>query len=209
MVRLLTTNLRSELNLLIFGRHNPSQSMCKVELKDEFSDDNEEHSDGPIPAKRTYTANQSLQASQHNGNGSYLTTSTSDDQPSLSINNVAATLDTLKLLKNGQFATSVTKVSTATSNNSVDEVGSSNADLMICSNGELNGGSVNSTRIFLEMQNKEHLMRMEILQVQLQTAKYNRDAAEINKMIAMRNLSIATATQNDGGGGQHNGDGAC
>lgn len=181
--------------------------MCKVELKDEFSDENEEHSDGPMPPKRSYTANQSLQAVQHNGNGSYLTTSTSDDQPSLSINNVAATLDTLKLLKNGQFATSVTKVSTATSNN--EEVGSSNADLMICNNGEVNGGGVNSTRIFLEMQNKEHLARMEILQVQLQTAKYNRDAAEINKMIAMRNLSIATATQNDGGGGQHNGDEAC
>lgn len=40
----------------------------------------------------------------------------------------------------------------------------------------------------LNMHNKEHNLRIEILETQLQTAKFNRDLAEINKMIAIRNL---------------------
>ncbi|XP_067632469.1 uncharacterized protein apt isoform X2 [Eurosta solidaginis] len=43
-------------------------------------------------------------------------------------------------------------------------------------------------RVFMEMQSKEHLMRMKILEVQLQAAKYNRDLVEINKTLALQKL---------------------
>ncbi|XP_054088872.1 uncharacterized protein LOC105217560 isoform X2 [Zeugodacus cucurbitae] len=59
------------------------------------------------------------------------------------------------------------------------------------SNGVGVGASANSTpemRVFMEMQSKEHLMRMKILEVQLQAAKYNRDLVEINKTLALQKL---------------------
>lgn len=40
----------------------------------------------------------------------------------------------------------------------------------------------------MEMQNKEHMMRMRILEVQLQAAKYSRDLVEINKTLALQKL---------------------
>lgn len=43
-------------------------------------------------------------------------------------------------------------------------------------------------RAFMEMQNKEHIMRMRILEVQLQAAKYSRDLVEINKTLALQKL---------------------
>ncbi|XP_037886511.1 uncharacterized protein LOC119635662 isoform X1 [Glossina fuscipes] len=43
-------------------------------------------------------------------------------------------------------------------------------------------------RAFMEMQSKEHIMRMRILEVQLQTAKYSRDLVEINKTLALQKL---------------------
>ncbi|XP_053966899.1 uncharacterized protein LOC128868625 isoform X3 [Anastrepha ludens] len=53
------------------------------------------------------------------------------------------------------------------------------------------GVSTSSTpemRSFMEMQSKEHLLRMKILEVQLQAAKYNRDLVEINKTLALQKL---------------------
>ncbi|XP_036331694.1 uncharacterized protein LOC118743241 isoform X2 [Rhagoletis pomonella] len=43
-------------------------------------------------------------------------------------------------------------------------------------------------RAFMDMQSKEHLMRMKILEVQLQAAKYSRDLVEINKTLALQKL---------------------
>lgn len=43
-------------------------------------------------------------------------------------------------------------------------------------------------KILLEMHVKEHHMRMDILKVKLETAKFNRDIAEINKMMLLRSL---------------------
>lgn len=181
--------------------------MCKVEMN--YSDENEEHSDEPsMAAKRpmyspSTAAAQSMIMLRHHQNAeaaaavaaNMLMTNggSNDDTPSLSINNVAATLDILKQLKNGQFAASAKPTITTTNSNSLMD------DMMNDGNCAVSGGggsadtSTNdmNSKIILDMQNKEHIMRMEILQVQLQTAKYNRDAAEINKMIAMRNLSIA------------------
>ncbi|XP_030373018.1 uncharacterized protein LOC115622989 isoform X3 [Scaptodrosophila lebanonensis] len=43
-------------------------------------------------------------------------------------------------------------------------------------------------RLFMEMQSKEHMMRMKILEVQLQAAKHSRDLVEINKTLALQRL---------------------
>ncbi|XP_062135621.1 serine/threonine-protein kinase pakD isoform X3 [Drosophila sulfurigaster albostrigata] len=43
-------------------------------------------------------------------------------------------------------------------------------------------------RMFMEMQSKEHMMRMKILEVQLQAAKHSRDLVEINKTLALQKL---------------------
>ncbi|KAH8401790.1 hypothetical protein KR009_007874, partial [Drosophila setifemur] len=43
-------------------------------------------------------------------------------------------------------------------------------------------------RMFMEMQSKEHVMRMKILEVQLQAAKHSRDLVEINKTLALQKL---------------------
>lgn len=46
-------------------------------------------------------------------------------------------------------------------------------------------------QLIIEMQAKEHALRMDILRAQLETAKLNRDIAEINKIILLRNLQNA------------------
>lgn len=140
--------------------------MCEVEIKDETSDSE----DGPSNSKRPYLNDSA------NLNGSAVLND-EDDTPSLSINNVAATLDTLKMLKNGQFA----NVSSATAN------------------GEDHSYDYGYTKI-LEMQTREHAIRMEILQVQLQTAKFNRDAAELNKMMALKNVNGLSIVNGTNGG---------
>ncbi|XP_023177362.2 uncharacterized protein LOC111603831 isoform X3 [Drosophila hydei] len=49
-------------------------------------------------------------------------------------------------------------------------------------------GSSFELRLFMEMQSKEHMMRMKILEVQLQAAKHSRDLVEINKTLALQKL---------------------
>lgn len=48
---------------------------------------------------------------------------------------------------------------------------------------------LNGTRTQEENKFKEQSMRLEILQIELETAKLNRDIAEINKQIAIKKLS--------------------
>lgn len=134
--------------------------MCEVEIKDETSDSD----DGPSNSKRPYSSN------SNHFNGSAVLGD--EDTPSLSINNVAATLDTLKMLKSGQFAPNVP-----------------------ITNGDDHSYDYGYSKI-LEMQTREHAIRMEILQVQLQTAKFNRDVAELNKMIALKNVNGLNGTNN-------------
>lgn len=48
---------------------------------------------------------------------------------------------------------------------------------------------LNGARMGEEFKQKEQSLRLEILQVELETAKLNRDIAEINKQIAIKRLS--------------------
>jgi len=56
------------------------------------------------------------------------------------------------------------------------------------SNNAASAGNNFELRLFMEMQSKEHMMRMKILEVQLQAAKHSRDLVEINKTLAMQKL---------------------
>ncbi|XP_037953033.1 uncharacterized protein LOC119683434 isoform X2 [Teleopsis dalmanni] len=49
-------------------------------------------------------------------------------------------------------------------------------------------GNNNELLEFMEMQKKEHMMRMKILEMQYQAAKYSSDIAEINKTLAIQKL---------------------
>lgn len=166
-------------------RQKSSQNMCEVELKDESSDEN---SDGHS-AKRPYSLIHSLAG--QNGINNLTSNGSSEDIPSLSINNVAATLDTLKMLKNGNFSSSAQSLSFA--NNHQDEY----AESFNGTNGGGGSNDNNCVKQILKMQNKEHIIRMEILQVQLQTAHFNRDAAQINKMIAITKLKENNLLSNE------------
>lgn len=73
---------------------------------------------------------------------------------------MTTSFDVLNLLRNNSFATN-----SALGNKYTDEI-----------------------QLIVEMQAKEHTLRMTILQTQLETAKLNRDIAEINKILLLRNL---------------------
>lgn len=58
-------------------------------------------------------------------------------------------------------------------------------------NNALGNKYTHEIQLIIEMQAKEHALRMNILQSQLETAKLNRDIAEINKILLLRNLQTA------------------
>lgn len=211
--------------LLIF-RQKGSQNICEVEIKEESCSDEQDHhnaeneqtdaddydnDDGPSSAKRPYSIVNSLsnastflstKQQQPKPNGSSICVNGGDDFPSLSINNVAATLDTLKMIKNGQFGHNNNTTNTNIQLNPAYQNGNNTNYPNECSNKKEDEDYDASLAVkkLLNMHNKEHNLRMEILETQLQTAKYNRDLAEINKMIAIRNLGALSVNLN----GQNN-----
>lgn len=78
-------------------------------------------------------------------------------------NPLTTSFDVLNLLRNSSFSTN-----SSLGNKYTDEI-----------------------QLVIEMQAKEHALRMDILRAQLETAKLNRDIAEINKIILLRNLQNA------------------
>lgn len=86
-----------------------------------------------------------------------------DDTFSPFNNPITTSFDVLNLLRNSSFSTN-----SSLSNKYTDEI-----------------------QLIIEMQAKEHALRMDILRAQLETAKLNRDIAEINKIILLRNLQNA------------------
>lgn len=140
--------------------------MCEVEIKDDSSFDekvslSEKSHQTNHHRKRSWTIanaapNEQIQANHDSGTSALTST-----------NNVAATLDTLNILKNARLWNHSTKEETQSQQND-------------CIFDEM--------KLLVEMQAKEHELRMDILRVQLETAKFNRDSAEINKILLLRNL---------------------
>jgi hypothetical protein len=88
--------------------------------------------------------------------------------PSLTINNVATTLDALNLIKN-QFNQ---QIQNDFKNSYVQTKKLQDEDA--------------ASKDMLEMKQKEHLLKLQILETELETAKLNRDIAEINKKILLK-----------------------
>ncbi|XP_017123408.1 box A-binding factor isoform X2 [Drosophila elegans] len=127
------------------------------------NNNNEDDEDGMKPlAKRQRTSSGSVLGS--------------DDQPST----LAATLPSVA------SDSQALERSSSSSNNGVAIAGTATST----SANSMGGGSNNNfeLRMFMEMQSKEHMMRMKILEVQLQAAKHSRDLVEINKTLALQKL---------------------
>lgn len=157
--------------------------MCEVELRDESSSETmpatQPHQKGAteegVKAKRTRLSQQMpSQLKQVDVNAF------DDNIPSLSINNVATTLNTLNLLKNERINLLTNKH--ITGNHQTNNYSSHKTD-----NNE-------HVKLLIEMQAREHTLRMEILRAQLETAKFNRDIAEINKVILLKQLTDGSRT---------------
>ncbi|KAH8316228.1 hypothetical protein KR067_002553, partial [Drosophila pandora] len=91
-------------------------------------------------------------------------------------------------LPNSSDCQALERSSAASSSSNGAAVGTNN------NNNNNNSSSLSSSqnnfelRMFMEMQSKEHMMRMKILEVQLQAAKHSRDLVEINKTLALQKL---------------------
>lgn len=74
---------------------------------------------------------------------------------------------------------------------SMNGIGASLVTMDMLKGDELNAKNdlKNEFKLLIEMQSSEHKLRMGILRVQLETAKFNRDAAEINKIFLLNKLN--------------------
>ncbi|XP_016929538.2 uncharacterized protein apt isoform X1 [Drosophila suzukii] len=122
------------------------------------NNNNEDDEDGMKP----------LAKRQRTSSGSVLG---SEDQPAILTASVPASAECQALERSGSSSNGVAIAGTAASS-SVNGSNQSNFEL----------------RMFMDMQNKEHMMRMKILEVQLQAAKHSRDLVEINKTLALQKL---------------------
>ncbi|XP_031629859.1 uncharacterized protein LOC116345013 [Contarinia nasturtii] len=146
----------------LFNWQKTTQNLCEVEIKDESSSTNVGGSGGAI--------NFETQGTNDNNADRPSTkklkpnkTSVSDDSFSPFTNPITTSFDVLNFLRNSSFSTN-----NSIGNKYTDEI-----------------------QLIIEMQAKEHALRMDILRAQLETAKLNRDIAEINKIILLRNLQNA------------------
>lgn len=102
--------------------------------------------------------------------------------PQFNMNNISATLEALNALRNGQFA----PPPSVTASFPTSDVSPPAKRQRTSSESDSNTSP--ELKVFMDMQSKEHFMRMKILEVQLQSAKYSRDIMEINKSIALQKL---------------------
>lgn len=146
-----------------------SQNMCEVQIKEELSTEdelNDQLSNYHLQISSRMSSEEPTPPQKRIRRNNFTNNS---DEPSLSINNVAATLDTLNMLKNQL-------------NDSNGHFDDSNSKVDISKN-------------YLEFQKKEHEMRMEILKLELETATYKKETAAIYKKIAMQKFIMADGTE--------------
>lgn len=160
-------------NMWSYLREKSTQNICEVEIKEESCSDEYSYTNGNISTKNgrsNGTSEHIEEESPPKKKVAYKQHTSgfqkSDNLPALSINNVAATMDTLNMLKSQM------------NGNKKAETHSPNSE-----------HSDSSFKQFYDMQAREHLMRMQILQFELETAKFNRDTAEINRQIALKKFN--------------------
>lgn len=112
------------------------------------------------------------------------------DNIQFNLNNIAATLETLGALR-GQFPgmqNGFSASSPTDSENHPPKRRRTSSDDGSQKPSYYHGQQSPELKVFMEMQAKEHFIRMKILETQLQAAKFNRDIVEINKTIALQKL---------------------
>jgi hypothetical protein len=159
--------------------------MCEVQLTEESPDDEDDRNENAAPRRPSNTTFAEPPSKKHipfvtyNNHLDKPTGPLNIPQPALTINNVATTLDALNLIKN-QFNQQIQndfKNSFVQSKKLHDEEAAS--------------------RDMLDMKQKEHLLKMQILETELETAKLNRDIAEINKKILLKKMEDARNHNNN------------
>lgn len=111
------------------------------------------------------------------------------------LNNIAATLETLGALR-GQFPGAMQNGFSAPSPTDSESLppkrrrtsSDDGSQKQNYPHGQQQQQQSPELKVFMEMQAKEHFIRMKILETQLQAAKFNRDIVEINKTIALQKL---------------------
>lgn len=112
------------------------------------------------------------------------------DNMQFNLSNIAATLETLGALR-GQFPglqNGFSAASPTDSENHPPKRRRTSSDDGSQKPSSHHGQQSPELKVFMEMQAKEHFIRMKILETQLQAAKFNRDIVEINKTIALQKL---------------------
>lgn len=172
----------------------PPQEHCDVDIKEEEPSENynESHINGDrlsaaSPNDQDDTINDRSLRSPTMPNQHLDNNFPSHDQmnftPQFNMNNISATLEALNALRAGQFA----QPPSVAASFPTSDVSPPPAKRQRTSS-ESDNNTTPELKVFMEMQNKEHFMRMKILEVQLQSAKYSRDIMEINKTMALQKL---------------------
>lgn len=144
--------------ICVLNRQKTTQNLCEVEIKDESSS----NVGGGSNSETLETNNDNIGAEKLFKKQKRNNKSNVNDDLSFSTfaNPLATSFDVLNLLRNSSIPT----------------------------NSALAAKYTDEIQLIVEMNAKEHSLRMKILQSQLETAKLNRDIAEINKILLLRNL---------------------
>ncbi|KAL5287624.1 hypothetical protein ACFFRR_008492 [Megaselia abdita] len=187
----------------------PPQDLCNVSMKEEedthsVTMENSHHMDR-MDRDRLSSASPHLQIveePQQNAQHEELTESHlhhqqqqhnnffQPDNMQFNLSNIAATLETLGALR-GQFPGLPNGFSAASPTDSEEHKPKrrrTSSDDGSQKPSAHHGQQSPELKVFMEMQAKEHFIRMKILETQLQAAKFNRDIVEINKTIALQKL---------------------
>lgn len=169
----------------------PPQDLCDVDIKEEEQNDNyndNHHNGDRLSASPQNEHDETLpeRGLRSSPIPQPLDNTYPQDQmnfnPHFNMNNISATLEALNALRSGQFPPPQ-PVAAAFSTSDVPPPAKRQRTLS-----ESESSTSPELKIFMDMQSKEHFMRMKILEMQLQAAKYTRDIVEINKTIALQKL---------------------
>ncbi|ALC42495.1 apt [Drosophila busckii] len=153
------------------------QQLLQQQQQQQLNNNNEDEDELPKPlAKRQRTSSSSL--------------ASEEQQQSLSVA-LPQSADTQALERSSNIANSNNiNNNNSSSNSSQSHINNNNNSSSINNNNNNSNSTSNNIELrwFMEMQSKEHMMRMKILEVQLQAAKHSRDLVEINKTLALQKL---------------------
>lgn len=166
-------------NVICCFRHKSTQSLCEVEIKDESSSSEEMR---PIikPTVSVNKRNWSRTNSNNNNNNQTHNNQNSNNNNANNNHNNHNSSNVEHLQNHFEATIQIPPMQLndfASTMDTVNILKDRNAD-----------EQSDELKTFMDMHKKEHQIRLDLLKVQLETAKLNRDIAEINKMILLRDI---------------------